>query len=79
MGKALFVLYIHVNQKLKHMTVEKALTELIGKGARIEQIKADKFMVYDNGFWGFCSDEDPFIVDGEEILEMHEQYVDGAK
>lgn len=61
------------------MTVEKALNELIEKGARIEQIEADKFMVYDNGFWGFCSDEDPFIVDGEEILEMHEHYISGAK
>jgi hypothetical protein len=56
------------------MIVEKALQELITKGARIEQIEADKFMVYDNGFWGFRTDEDPFIVDGDAILEMHEQY-----
>ena len=56
------------------MTVEQALAELIEKGAQIEQIESDKFMVFDNGFWGFCSDEDPFIVDGDEILEMHEQY-----
>jgi len=61
------------------MTVEKALTELIEKGAQIKQIEADKFMVYDNGFWGLIWGEDPWIVDGEEILEMHEQYIDGAK
>ena len=61
------------------MTVKKALAELIEKGAQIEQIEADKFMVYDNGFWGFYSDEDPFIVDGDEILEMYEQYVEEAK
>jgi hypothetical protein len=60
------------------MTVEKALAELIKKGAQIEQIEADKFMVYDSGFWGFCSDEDPFIVDGDEILEMYEMYVEKA-
>ena len=56
------------------MTVQQALQELIEKGAEIEQIEADKFMIYDNGFWGFCTDEDPFIVDGDSILEMHEQY-----
>ena len=61
------------------MTVKKALAELIEKGAQIEQIEADKFMVYDNGFWGFYSDEDPFIVDGDGILEMYEQYVEEAK
>lgn len=56
------------------MTVQQALQELIAAGAEIEQIEADKFMVYDNGFWGFAKDEDPFIVDGDSILEMYEQY-----
>ena len=44
------------------------------KGAHIDEIDTDKYLVHDNGFWGFCSDEDPFIVDGEDIIEMHEQY-----
>ena len=57
------------------MTIEKAFKELIGNGFQIEQIEADKFMVYDNGKFGFCSDEDPFIVEGDEILEIHEQYI----
>jgi hypothetical protein len=60
------------------ITVEQALRELLDKGAHIEQFEADKFMVYDNGFWGFCSDEDPFIVDGDEILEMYEQYIESS-
>jgi hypothetical protein len=57
------------------MTVEKALAELIEKGADIKQIEADKFMVTDNGFFGFCSDEDPFIVDGNGIFEIYEDYI----
>ena len=35
------------------MTVEKALNALVKKGALIEQIEADKFLVTDNGFFGF--------------------------
>lgn len=57
------------------MTVEQALQELLVNGFQIEQIEADKFMCFDNGKFGFCSDEDPFIVDGDEILEIHEQYI----
>ncbi len=57
------------------MTVEKALAELIEKGADIVQIEADKFLVTDNGFFGFCEDEDPFIVDGNGIFEIHEDYI----
>ena len=57
------------------MTIQEALQKLIEKGAHIEQIEADKFMVYDNGFWGFCTDEDPFIVGGDEILELYETYI----
>lgn len=57
------------------MTVEKALAELIENGFKIEQIEADKFMCFDNGRFGFAEEEDPFIVDGDEILEIHEQYI----
>jgi hypothetical protein len=57
------------------MTIEKAFKELVGNGFQIEQIEADKFMVYDNGKLGFCSDEDPFIVDGGGVLEIYEDYL----
>jgi len=57
------------------MTVEKALQELNENGFHIEQFEADKFMCYDTGKFGFCSDEDPFVVDGDEIIEIYEQYL----
>jgi hypothetical protein len=57
------------------MTVEKALEALVKKGANIKQIEADQFMVTDNGFFGFCSDEDPFIVDGDGVIEIFEDYI----
>jgi len=57
------------------MTVEKALKELNEYGFHIVQIEADKFMCYDTGLFGFVSDEDPFIVDGDEILDIYEQYI----
>ena len=61
---------------MKTLTVEQALKELLEDGFEIEQIEIDKFMVYDNGKFGFCSDEDPFIVDGDEILEIHMMYLE---
>ena len=57
------------------MTVEKAFAELNEYGFHIEQIEADKFMCYDTGLFGFCSDEDPFIVDGDGVLEIYENYL----
>ena len=57
------------------MTVEKALAELNEYGFHIEQIEADKFMVYDTGLFGFVSEEDPFIVDGDGVLEIYENYI----
>ena len=57
------------------MTVEKALAELNENGFRIEQVEADKYMCYDTGLFGFCSDEDPFIVDGDGVLEIYEDYI----
>jgi hypothetical protein len=57
------------------MTVEKALKELLENGFEIEQIEADKFMCYDNGKFGFAEEEDPFIVDSEDILEIYEDYI----
>jgi hypothetical protein len=55
--------------------VEKAFKELIEKGFNIERVEVDKFMVYDNGKFGFVSEEDPFIVDGEGVLEIYEMYL----
>ena len=57
------------------MTVEKALAELNEYGFHIVQIEADKFMVYDTGLFGFVSEEDPFIVDGDGVLEIYEKYL----
>jgi hypothetical protein len=57
------------------MTVEKALKELNGYGFHIVQIEVDKFMCYDTGLFGFVSDEDPFIVDGDGVLEIYEDYI----
>ena len=57
------------------MTVEKALAELNEYGFHIEQVEADKFMVYDTGLFGFVSEEDPFIVDGDGVLEIYEDYI----
>ena len=58
------------------MTVEEALKELIGNGFEINQFETDKFIVFDNGKFGFASDEDPFIVDGDGILEIYEMYLE---
>ena len=57
------------------MTVEKAFNELVESGFKIEQFETDKFMVYDNGKFGFVSGEDPFIVDGDDVLEIYEMYM----
>lgn len=57
------------------MTVEKAFKELKKAGAEIYQIDGNKFIVVDNGFWNFAKQEDPFIVEGDDILEMHEMYL----
>ena len=58
------------------MTVEQALKELLESGFEIKQIEADKFMCYDNGKFGFVSDEDPFIIDGGGVLEIYEAYIE---
>ena len=57
------------------MTVEKAFNKLVESGFKIEQFETDKFMVYDNGKFGFVSEEDPFIVDGDGVLEIYEMYM----
>lgn len=57
------------------MTVEQAFKELIEQGFDIEKIDENKFLVTDNGKFGFLEEEEPFVVDGEDILEIHEDYV----
>jgi len=57
------------------MTVEKALAELIEYGFHIVQIDTDQFKCYDTGLFGFVEEEDPFIVDGEGVLEIYEDYI----
>lgn len=57
------------------MKVEQALTELVSRGANITQIANDRFIVIDNGFFGFRDDEGWFIIDSDDLFEMYEQYV----
>ena len=57
------------------MEVLQALQKIQEAGYHVEQIEADKFMVFDNGMFGFATEEDPFIVDGEGILEIFKIYV----
>lgn len=57
------------------MTITEALNDLTKAGADITQTGENTFLVRDNGFHGFLEEEDPFEVDGEDLLEMHEQYV----
>ena len=58
------------------MNVNDALIELLDAGAEIQQLGENSFLVIDNGFWGFSEYTEPFVVDGEDILEMHEMYLD---
>jgi hypothetical protein len=57
------------------MTVEQAFKELIERGFDIKKIDEEQFLVTDNGKFGFLEEEEPFVVDGEDILEIHEDYV----
>ena len=56
-------------------SVTQAFDELIENGFNIERVEVDKFMIYDNGKFGFVSEEDPFIVDGDGVLEIYEMYL----
>ncbi len=58
------------------MTLTDALADLIQAGADITQTGANTFLVRDNGFHGFREETDPFEIDGEDLLEMWEQYID---
>ena len=60
---------------MKTEQITNTLKELNKYGFHIEQIDIDKFMCYDTGLFGFRSDEEPFIVDEEEVLEIYENYI----
>lgn len=57
------------------MTLTKTLDDLTKAGADITQTGKNTFLVKDNGFLGLMEGTDPFEIDGEELLEMHEQYI----
>jgi hypothetical protein len=57
------------------MTVKEALKELNECGFHIVQINEGEFLVHDTGLFGFVEEEDPFVVDGDDLLEIHEQYL----
>jgi hypothetical protein len=56
------------------LNVNNALVDLINAGADIEKIGENSFLVTDNGFLGLLEDTDPFVIDEEDLLEMHEIY-----
>jgi hypothetical protein len=55
--------------------VKEALQELNDYGFHIVQIDEDQFVVHDTGLFGFLEEEDPFVVDSDDLLEIHEQYL----
>ena len=57
------------------LTSTERLNTLTECGFEIYQIEASKYVVIDNGRFGFCSDEDPFIVDDDGLREIYETYV----
>jgi hypothetical protein len=57
------------------MTAEEAFKKLIENGFEIEQVNENEFTVYDNGKFGFIEEEDPFTVDGEELIEICVEYL----
>jgi hypothetical protein len=57
------------------MSITEALENLTKAGADITQTGENTFLVRDNGFLGLLEETDPFEIDGEELLEMYEQYI----
>ena len=51
------------------------LKELIEAGFEIDQISDNEFKCIDNGRFGFCGQEDPFIIDADELRDLHEVYL----
>lgn len=57
------------------MSITDALDDLTKAGADITQTGENTFLVRDNGFHGLLEETDPFEIDGEDLLEMWEQYI----
>lgn len=55
--------------------LNEALLSLTEAGADITRVGEDTFLVRDNGFHGFLEETDPFEIDGEDLIEMHDQYL----
>lgn len=57
------------------ITAAEALQSLLDNGFNIKPTDGNKYLVIDNGMFGFLEDEDAFIVDEEELIEIYEMYV----
>jgi hypothetical protein len=55
--------------------VNEALQGLKEYGAKIKPYRK-KYIVEDNGIWGFVNEEGPMVLDGDDIVELAEQYTD---
>jgi len=58
---------------------EKALKDLKEFGAEISTFKVLDVLMYqvrDNGIWGFANDEPDMILDEDELIDLHDKYID---
>ena len=55
--------------------VNEALQALKEYGAKIKPYQK-KYIVEDNGIWGFANEEGPMVLSGNDIIELAEQYTD---
>ena len=57
--------------------LEQALSDLADYGAEINKVSLDSntyYQVRNTGIWGFSEDEADMILDGEEIIDLAEEY-----
>lgn len=57
--------------------LEQALSDLADYGANISKVKLESntyYQVRNTGIWGFSEDEADMILDGEEIIDLAEEY-----
>ncbi len=52
------------------------LETLIQNGFNITQIESNKYIVVDNGRFGFITNEDPFVIDEDDLDEIYESYIE---
>ena len=52
------------------------LETLIQNGFNITQIESNKYIVVDNGRFGFINNEDPFVIDEDDLDEIYELYIE---